>query len=207
MVPQADHRGPDRTRRVQVIEFEPEGHIYRVDGRVFPSVTQVLEPYTGLEFVDRETLRRAAEFGNHVHQAVHLYNVGELDEQSLDPALVPYLDGWKLFLYESGATVILSEHRVASRRYQFAGTLDDLLFWGNSKRLIDVKSGSVVPKTTGPQLAAYGRAYFEETGERIRYRRCVHLPGEGKYKVIPLNNPRDWPIFQCALTIHKWINT
>lgn len=186
------------------IEFEPDGHVYRLDGRVLPSVTQILEPYTGLEFVDKELLRRAAEFGSHVHEACHLHDTGQLDEASLDPALVPYLDGWKQFLEDSGAVVILSEHRVASRKHGYAGTFDKLMFWGKSRRMVDVKSGTVLPRTVGPQVAAYCEAYDEGTRERIRDRYCIHLPGAGKYKSHKLTDARDWNYFKAALVLHQW---
>lgn len=187
-----------------MIEFCADLHEYRVDGRVVPSVTQILEPYTSLEYVDRETLRIAQELGDHVHLACHLYETGQLDEATLDPALVPYLDGWKAFLYDTGAVVLLSEHRVASRKRGYAGTLDSMVFWGKSKRLIDRKSGSVVPCTVGPQTAAYAEAYAEQTGERIRDRYCIHLPGDGRYRSHPLKDPRDWINFQSALNLHRW---
>jgi hypothetical protein len=187
-----------------VIEFDEDTHIYRVDGVVMPSVTQILDAYTGLEFVNRELLRRAAEFGNHVHRACDLYDTGQLDEASLDPALVPYLDGWKAFLEDTGAVVVLSECWLASRRHGYAGTLDKLVWWGKSKRLVDVKSGTVVPRTVGPQTSAYAEAYTEETGERIRDRYCIHLPGDGKYRSHRLNDPRDFPIFKSALVVHNW---
>jgi hypothetical protein len=186
-----------------VIEFDEPSHTYTVDGREFPSVTHILEPYTGLEFVDRELLRKAAEFGNHVHLACHLYDRGELDEDTLDPELVPYLDGWKHFLDDSGAIVILSEYRVASRKHGYAGTFDKMLFWGKSNRMVDIKSGSVLPKTVGPQTAAYVEAYAEENC-RIRDRYCIHLPGAGKYKSHRLTDARDWNIFKAALVMHNW---
>jgi hypothetical protein len=187
-----------------VIEFDEPSHRYTVDGREFPSVTGILEPYTGLSYVDRELLHKAAEFGNHVHLACHLHDRGELDEATLDQALVPYLDGWKRFLDDSGAIVILSEYRVASRKHGFAGTFDKLLFWGKSERLADIKSGSVLPKTVGPQTAGYVEGYAEETGQRIRDRYCIHLPGDGKYKSHKLTDARDWSIFKSCLNVHNW---
>ncbi|KKM90666.1 hypothetical protein LCGC14_1236460, partial [marine sediment metagenome] len=122
------------------LEFHPEGHRYLLDGQEVPSVTQVLEPYTGLEYVDRELLRRAAEFGTHVHEACHLFNIDSLDRLTLDPALAPYVSAWEQFLDDTGAVVLQSEHRVASRKFKYAGTLDTTVFWGKSKRLIDIKS-------------------------------------------------------------------
>jgi len=186
------------------IEFDEARHAYRLDGRSVPSVTQILAPYTGLEYVDRETLRRAAEFGSHVHQACHLLNLGNLDTATLDPALAPYVAGWSQFLADTGAVVILSEYRVASAQYGYAGTFDVLVHWGKSERLCDIKSGSVVPRTVGPQTAAYVQAYKEMTGRGIRDRYCIHLPGEGRYQVHRLNDPSDWQIFQSARNLYYW---
>lgn len=186
-----------------MLTFEPEEHRYFVDGREVPSVTKILEPYSCLEFVDKELLKRASEFGTNVHTACHLHDCGELDRAALDPELEPYLAGWEQFLADTGATVVLSEYRVASA-YGYAGTFDKLVAWGKSLRLIDIKSGSVVPRTVGPQVAAYVQAYAEESGAKIRDRYCLHLPGDGKYHAHKLNDARDWSIFQSALNVHRW---
>jgi len=186
------------------LEFHSEGHRYLLDGQEVPSVTQVLEPYTGLEYVDRELLRRAAEFGTHVHEACHLFNIDSLDRLTLDPALAPYISAWEQFLDDTGAVVLESEHRVASRKFKYAGTLDTTVFWGKSKRLIDIKSTVGLPRTVGPQTAAYAEAYHEDTGERIRDRYCVQLKPDGTYSLQKLSDPNDWNIFQSALNLHRW---
>lgn len=186
------------------LEFDKETHTYRWNGAVVPSVTQVLDPYTGLEFVDREVLRRAAEFGNHVHEACHLFNLDTLDRESLDPELAPYVDAWASFLEDTGAVVLLSEHQVVSEQFGYAGTLDTIVWWGKSKRLIDVKSTAGIPKTVGPQTAAYVAAYREQAGETIRDRYCVQLKPDGSYRSHKLSDPSDWSIFQSALNLNRW---
>ena len=186
------------------LQFNPDGHQYLLNNRPVPSVTQVLEPYTGLEYVDRELLRRAAEFGTHVHEACHLFNLDMLNSDALDPALAPYVTAWAQFLEDTGAVVLQSEFRVASEQFCYAGTLDTVVFWGKSNRLIDIKSTAGVPRTTGPQTAAYTQAYREQTGESIRDRYCAHLKPDGKYDLHKLSDPRDWDIFKAALMLCKW---
>ena len=186
------------------LEFQSEGHRYLLDGMEVPSVTGILEPYTGLEYVDRELLRRAAEFGTHVHEACHLFNLDMLNSDALDPALAPYVTAWAQFLEDTGAVVLQSEFRVASEQLGYAGTLDTIVFWGKSNRLIDIKSTAGVPRTTGPQTAAYTQAYREQTGESIRDRYCAHLKPDGKYDLHKLSDPRDWDIFKAALMLCKW---
>lgn len=188
------------------LTFDEPSHTYRVDGRVWPSVTQALDRYAGLEHVHPEVLRRAAEFGTHVHAACHLFNEERLDWAALDPALVGHVQGWERFLQDTGAVVLSSECRVVSRRHGFAGTLDARVAWGRSNRLIDIKTATSLPRTTGPQTAAYAEAWQEMTRERLRDRYCVQLLGEGRYQLHRLNDPRDWERFKAALVVHNWLH-
>jgi hypothetical protein len=185
-------------------EFDPGKHAYAIDGRPVPGVTSVLEPYSGLEYVDPATLAAAAEFGTHVHQACHLYNLETLDWGALHPELRPYVQAWAKFLDDVGGVVLSSERRVFSVRHGYAGTLDSRVAWGRSNRLVDIKSTAGVPRTVGPQTAAYAEAWQEQTGERLRDRYCVHLTHAGRYNVHRLSDPRDWEIFKAALVIHHW---
>jgi hypothetical protein len=186
--------------------FDEPTHRYAYKGVPVPSVTQVLDRYSGLEFVDAEVLRRAALFGTHVHKAVHLFNCDRLNWATLDPPLVPYVRAWETFLRESGAVVLHSENKMLSEAHGYAGTLDSLVFWTNSRRLIDVKSTASVPRTVGPQTAAYAELWKENHGDTIRDRYCVHLKPDGKYRAHKLDNPRDWQVFKAALTIHRWLD-
>jgi hypothetical protein len=153
--------------------------------------------------VNWELLRAAAEFGNHVHAACHLFNIDDLLWGSLDPALIPYVEAWRDFLKQSGAIVISSEKKVYSARHGYAGTLDSICLLKKTKRIYDIKSGTAVPRTVGPQVEAYNRANREMTGERLMRRYCVHLTPKG-YKVVALRDPRDWDIFKAALMLRKW---
>lgn len=188
------------------LTFDEASHTYRVDGRRWPSVTQVLDRYAGLEDVPPDILRRAAEFGTHVHAACHLYNEERLDWDALDPGLVGHVKGWQRFLDETGAVVLSSECRVVSRRHGFAGTLDARVAWGKTIRLIDIKSTSSLPRTVGPQTAGYLEAWAEMTGERMRDRYCCQLIGNGEYRLHRLNDPRDWERFKAALVVHQWLH-
>lgn len=187
------------------LEFDEATHTYRLDGVRAPSVTQVLDPYSGLEHVDPAVLKAAAEFGNHVHLACHYFNEGTLNRAALDPPLVPYVNAWERFLNETGAVVIASECRVFSRRHGFAGTLDSRVAWGRRNRLIDIKSTTGVPRTVGPQTAGYAEAWHEMTGERMRDRYCIQLRGDGTYRSHKLEDPRDWEIFKACLVVHQWM--
>ncbi len=190
------------------IDFDPAAHAYRLDGRPVPSVTQVLGLLEDWSAVRPDVLEAAARFGTHVHEAVHLDCRGELDEAALDPAIAPYLAGWRAFLSESGATVIASEVRVAHQTLQYAGTADVIVEWRNVLCLMDIKSGQV-PRTWRAQTAAYARAWDNQRrGDRpissARY--CVQLRDDGSYKTHKSSDPSDWTLFLSALNVWKFIN-
>lgn len=196
-------------KSVAALTFDEASHTYRVGGAVWPSVTQVLDPLNTLDGIPWAVLEAAREFGTHVHQSCHLANVGTLDEDALDPALRPYLDGWRRFLRETGATVVHSELRVAHPTLRYAGTLDAVVRWPRllADTVVDIKSGAV-PRTVGPQTAAYREAYTAVHGARslspVRY--CVQLVGDGEYRLTKLTDPGDFNLFRSALNIHHWRN-
>lgn len=202
--------GPHPATRREQIETvhgltRDAGHVYRYKGAVRPGVTRVLSPHQNLDVVDPAILAAAAEFGQHVHEAVHLFNIGELDRGSLDPLVEAHLVQWERFLAESGAVVIYSEAKVYSARYGYAGQLDDICAMPKRQghTLIDVKTGAAVPRTSGPQTAAYNEAWHEMTGSRRMKRASVHLR-ESDYVFVPHTNPQDWDIFKAALILHRW---
>jgi len=190
------------------LAFDETAHQYRLEGRPVPSVTQVLQLIDSFEGVPLDVLERAREFGQHVHRAVELDSKGELDEDSLDPALAEYVAGWRKFLREHRATVIASEVRVVSERLRFAGTLDSLVEIDGEDWLIDIKSGAIPTRTVGPQTAAYEYALREllMCSRRPLRRACVRLlPND--YRFVRLRDSRDWNVFVSALNIHQWRNT
>ena len=195
---------------MQRLEFNAEAHEYRLDGQLVPSVTAVLDPLLELWRIPSDILEAAREFGEHVHQAVHLFNEGELDEEALDPALALPLRGWKQFLHATGTEISASEQRVFHRGARFAGTLDSTgLMPGRAGRgevlsLIDVKSGDV-PFTVGPQTAAYEYARRDMGLPPCRRRLCVQLTSEPPfYKVHQLTEPSDLTMFLSALNVYRF---
>lgn len=184
------------------LAFDAERHEYRVLGQRWPSVTEILEPLQMFDGIPLETLRAAAAFGTNVHAACHLYNQGALNIATLDPALTNYVRAWQAFLSDTGAVVIASEQRVMHQSLRYAGTLDAIVRWKGRQALIDIKTGASVPRTVGPQTAAYRHAL----GDLRKPRYCVHLKPDATYRVHKLDDLADWQIFLSARNIHNWRN-
>lgn len=184
------------------LDFDEAGHVYRVDGRVIPSVTQILEPLYDWSGIPRPILQAAAERGAAVHKACELYDLELLDESSLDDEVAAYLEGWKRFREDTGFIPERVEARVYSARWGYAGTVDRT---GRLKRkhiLLDIKSGQVSP-VTGPQTAAYAEALTEMSGDKFVARYGLYLrPND--YRLVPYDTPTDWLVFQSALNLATW---
>lgn len=181
------------------LEFEEEGHIYRLDGAIVPSVTQVLACLEAWDNVPRDALEAARELGTHVHAACHLFNRGELDWATLDPVLLPYVRAWEKFLEDKSATIIGSEVRVAHPKLGFAGTVDTLIDVRGYDWLCDIKTAITVSRAVGPQTAGYEMML----GKKFR-RYCVQLFADGTYRLWPLKSPTDLSIFVSCLNLWKW---
>lgn len=195
---------------MHAVDFNAELHEYRVNGERWPSVTEILDPLLELDGIPRAALEAAGRFGNHVHEACHLFDEGVLDEPALDKHLRPYLEAWKLFLRESGAVVVDTERRVHHPNLKYAGTLDKVVRWKRNKRyVLDIKSSAAMPWTVGMQTAGYLDALaldeaFEEVGSPLSLERyCVLLRPDGSYRAKSFNDSRDLNNFVSCLNVHN----
>lgn len=190
--------------QAEQLHFDAASHTYRLRGRVLPSVTQVLQVLDQYEGVPPHVLEAAREFGVHVHLATELDDRGQLDEAALDPHLAPYLSGWRKFRRESGFTITGIEQRVVHAKLGYAGTLDRSAIDAKGRLAkIDIKSG-MVPKSVGPQVAAYDeadRAMGRWSQRAKRY--CVQLMPDD-YRLHVLDDPADWSVFLSCLNVHMW---
>ena len=81
-----------------MIEFRESDHSYWFDGIRVPGVSEIIE---GAGLTDPNAQKYYTKFhadrGTAVHKACELYDKGILDEDSLDPEVVGYLEAYKKF--------------------------------------------------------------------------------------------------------------
>lgn len=164
--------------------FNEKLHQYSVNGKIIPSVTQIIAAI-GLyefDFVSKQTLAVAAERGRIVHTCIEWYEQGELDENSIDPELAGYFNAY-LAAKKSGE---LPEHpsaieqRVYSAKYQYAGTLDQLY---GGDWLHDHKTGMKNP-VHGLQLSAYWLALHPDFRDKPRRLTCGYYGADGSHEIV-----------------------
>lgn len=125
--------------------------------------------------------------GQYLHQAIALHHQGDLNEDSLSPALRPYWDGYLKFLAESQFAALGVEQPIHDEIALYAGRYD---LFGNFPELpssaydlVDVKTGKT-PKWVGLQVMGYRRCLRDFP--RVR-RWVLELPGDGRYQLRHLN--------------------
>ena len=188
---------------MEEIKFNPENHTYRLNNILLPSVTQILQEAGLSDFskVNSDILERAKKFGSAVHLATSLDDKNQLDMKSLDSALLPYLKSWQKFKKDFGITRFLEiEKQVYSKQQRYAGCLDRLTY---NLALIEIKTSTSIPTTTGLQLIGYQTAYREMTKIRIKRRLCVQLL-EGTYKLQEYKDKTDKTAFLSCVNLYHW---
>jgi len=138
-----------------------------------------------------------------VHKALHLALTRGLDWASVDETFHPFISAGLQGLKDISAETMAVEHRVFSRLYGYAGTLDWLGRIDGRLSIIDYKTGPVVP-SYGPQTAAYAEAHAEETGERVARRYALRLKFDGTYSIEQFTDRNDIAVFHAALRVATW---
>ena len=126
---------------------ERNEHEYTINGKVVPSVTQILKR-TGLTRGTEYYTEAGRRRGTYVHGMIVAYELHILDETILPEAARAYLDVWTLCKAQMGIRqTILTEYAIGHPRYCYAGTLDLLCLVGKVEypTLIDLKTGTPQP--------------------------------------------------------------
>ena len=178
-----------------MIEITSENYV--IDGREFIRVSTLIKKF-GL-MPNYFSGGNALEFGTNVHKACEYFDKGVLDENTLDPALNPYLSTWQKFMtnYKIGKWDEIEE-TVISKIFGFAGTLDRE-YKGN---IYDIKTGHPAP-WHGVQLALYKIAYEEMVGKKINGMYCIYLAPD-QYIIKSYNGKKDMAAAMAMLTLRNW---
>ncbi len=185
------------------LQFDEAAHVYRWDGIVVPSVTQILAPLNDFSMVNPALLAYKRDLGTAVHRATELHDLGDLDEDSVHESIRPYLDAWMRFRREKPFRIVGLEHRVFHEVHRYAGTYDRLVELDGKLCIFDIKTGAMYP-SYGPQTAAYKNAVEHQTGKRVQGRYTVELRDDGTYRLHAMTDPEDWPTFLGCLAIHRF---
>ncbi len=183
--------------------LEPQ-HVYMLDGRKVPGVTEVLSLFADYARVPTAVLEAKRLIGRAVHSCIELYEAGTLDPDSVDPACAPYLEGWIRLKSDKPFRVIAAEQIVYSEKYRYAGRLDMNAELDGRIWQLDIKCVDQMSPATALQTAAYAQAWNERGLSLITRRAGVQLRPDGTYRLFPYTERTDFNLFCNALNIQRW---
>lgn len=183
------------TIKGEFLEYFDEEHLYLVDGVQVPSITEVLKARFGRKYdgVSPEVLRKAAEAGNAVHEAIERYCV--IGEESPLPELRNFKFLQRQYKFEVEASEVpvilhLNDKPIA------AGRLDLVLRMGEKNGGGDIKRTASLDKDyLFYQLNLYRIAYRQCYGIEWEFLKGVHLrENVRKFVDIPINEDMAWSL-------------
>lgn len=144
--------------------------------------------------------------GTAMHLCCELDDLGDLDEESVDPIVAPFLASYRKFkaevrpiICQSGTTVhrLAIEETVTDHAGRFVGHLDRRYLIGGAEYLVDIKS-LVCTRSHRLQTAFYAMPF-----RRSMKRACLHLSPDG-YKWIEHASRFDYRACEAILTLRAW---
>ena len=187
-------------------EFDPTLHEYRWKGRLFPSVTTILQATSLIAFpgVDPEVLRQAAERGKVVHELT-----ARIDrEETVDvPAeyrgyLRAYHSFTQTFIFTPHAH--FTETPLCDPGLEIAGTPDRAGYLQQTAGVVlDIKTFPERQPVIGIQLSGY-RHLLRVNGFPAERRLSLHLYPSGHFRVDEYRDHGDDTAFLAALTLYRW---
>lgn len=171
-----------------ILEYIDEIHCYICDGIILPSVTKILKVKFGDKYkgIDEAVLKRAAEKGNEVHNAIENYCKKGIESDLKELKNFKFLKKqYKFNVLDNEVPILIfkDDEPVA------VGRLDLVLKDGEEVGLGDIKRTSVLDKEyLAYQLNLYRIGYMQSYGKDIKFLKGLHLREDiRKYVNIPIN--------------------
>ena len=172
-------------------------------------VTNVISPFTGIEFIPEHILSNAAGRGTLTHACIEGILQG-FEDVDVVPEVQPYLQSFKSFWEESSYTFeggrLILERRLFCDEKMITGQVDLIIEMEDKTILIDWKTSSRPQKSWALQGAAY--KYLAEINgfENVESILFVRLKKDGKPPVLTRHTTHDEDIetfFKC-LELYRW---
>lgn len=174
----------------------------------FVRFSDIIKPFTGIEFVDSSLLDAAADKGTYVHQIIEGIVKNGLIQPIIEDEYQGYIDSFFKFWDDSSHAFegmkSSTEERFYDEDLKYTGAIDCIFFNKVKTYLLDWKTSSKPQKSWALQGAAY-RHLLEKSGYQDVTVMFIHLTKKGKPKVHTFENyQEDWRIFSNCLELYHY---
>lgn len=183
------------------IEYYDNGHLYLIDGEIVSSVTQILKTRFGGKYdgIDPAVLKRAADKGTAVHDAIERYcKTGDAGENLHELRNFVFLQkryGFEVLENETPVMLFGEDGEPLA-----VGRCDLVLRQDGMVGGADIKRTATLDREyLACQLNLYRIAYRQTYGTEWQFLRGIHLRDDiRKYVSIPIDENKAWTI------INEW---
>lgn len=159
----------------RLLEFDEESHTYFVDGKICPSVTQIIKSKFPDKYkhVRKNVLEKSRQLGKELHLAIEVFEKYGLERDDLIE-----FKNYKILKEIYEFKVIGNEIPVIFdyENLTICGTVDLLTKSGNSLGLSDIKRTTKLDeKYLALQLNLYRLAYEQCYEKKVEFLRGIHL--------------------------------
>lgn len=175
-----ERKGLDMT-----IEFNEEKHIYTVDGKRVPSVTDICSPITADHYgeINSAVLEMAARRGTAVHEATELIDLGTMPED--DPEIDGYVNAYLDFLLDYQPHWEYIEWIGFNKELGYCGTVDRAGKVGEEFWVLDIKTTASPTRENYIATCCQTRAYDLMLQTRwVHARKILYLRKDGSYRLV-----------------------
>lgn len=152
------------------LDFDPTTHTYTFDGKVVPSVTELLAPLTAGKYPPNAgVIQQAAARGTRIHELCEFYDLDAMPEE-FEADLVPYVQAWANFNRDYAPRWLHIEKPLCAGGL-FAGTLDRLGEIDGKFTVVDIKTAQSLDRPAKLALACqlYGYQRLAKMNALYRY--------------------------------------
>lgn len=172
----------------------------------YPSVTQSLGPYSGLDMVREDRLAAACARGSSAHTVSLGHAAGKF--VFVPPEVQGYYDSFRLWFDKMVDTVIEVEPLWESHKWGYCGSPDLVVILANEDEasIWDLKTSKSAGKTWCSQLSAYKNLAIENGCNRIGRVASLRLREDGSMPIADeyLYSDRDFAAFLSALNAWRY---
>ncbi len=184
-------------------EYSDKEHIYKLNGRILPSCTQILqeEGIANYDFCDDSD----KQWGKAGHKMTELWDKNTINMKTISPDLFPYLIGYQKFLADFKVIILPEwiECPTYSQEWGYGVTPDRVVNIRGKMTIYEIKFSAALSRSTAIQTAAQKLAVEEHTSFKIKQRIGLRLM-PNSYKLDFYDKITDERIWISAAILNKF---